>query len=417
MPRDAPTFEAAARFWLLLGWINFGGPAGQIALLHRELVERRRWLDEERFAHALNFCMLLPGPEAMQLAIYSGWLMHGARGAVVAGLGFVLPGAMMLLALSWIYVSIGQVPAVSAVLDGFKPVVVAIVFLALITIGRRSLKGPMLLALAAAAFIAIHVFRVPFPWIVLGALVVGVLAPAVGAAAAAQGADDRARVAEAIRFPVRYVAAWLLLTLLPVIALELAGGHRLLMSVYAFFTRAAYVTFGGAYAVLAYVNQAAVGHFAWLSAAQSIDGFALAETTPGPLIIVLQFVGFLAGWNHSGDWPPLLSATSAALLASYATFLPSFFFILVAAPYVERLRGLRWLTGGLAAVTAAVVGVILSLGVAFGTAVLWSPAGLDLFAAVVATAAVVGLARGIAVPWVVLGGGALGLTAHLAGWS
>lgn len=413
MARAAPTFGTAARFWLLLGWINFGGPAGQIALMHRELVERRRWLDEERFAHALNFCMLLPGPEAMQLAIYSGWLLHGTRGAVVAGLGFVLPAAMLLLALTSVYVTFGEVPAVSAVLSGFKPVVVAIVFLALITIGRRSLKGPMLLALAAAAFVAVHFLRVPFPWIVLGALVAGILASTIDTGAR-RSTDERPRISGRIPFPVRYLVTWLLLTLMPFIALALTGGHGLLTSVYAFFTRAAYVTFGGAYAVLSYVNQAAVERFGWLSASQSIDGFALAETTPGPLIIVLQFVGFLAGWNHPGDWPPLAAAIGAALLASYATFLPSFFFILIAAPYVERLRALPWLTGGLATVTAAVVGVILNLGVTFAAAVLWSPTGLDLFAAVLATAAAIALVRGIAVPWVVLGGGVVGLATHLA---
>jgi chromate transporter len=215
---------------------------------------------------------------------------------------------------------------------------------------------------------------------------------------------------------VRYLLTWLLLTLMPFVALALAGGHGLLTSVYAFFTRAAYVTFGGAYAVLSYVNQAAVEHFAWLSASQSIDGFALAETTPGPLIIVLQFVGFLAGWNHPGDWPPLAAAIGAALLASYATFLPSFFFILLGAPYVERLREVPWFERGLAAVTAAVVGVILNLGVVFATAVLWRPAGPDLFSTMLAALAVVALWRRIAVPWVVLGGGAVGLAAHLAGW-
>jgi chromate transporter len=413
MPPEAPRFEAAARFWLMLGWINFGGPAGQIALLHRELIERRRWLDEERFLHALNFCMLLPGPEAMQLAIYCGWLMHGKRGAIIAGIGFCLPAVVLLLFLSWIYVKLGAFGAVAGVLAGFKPVVVAIVVAAIVTIGRRALRGPLHVLLAAAAFVAIQFFGVPFPWIVLSALLLGIFTPAHPGAAVEGGWR---RIATFPAPSVRSLVLWLCLTLLPFVAIELAGGHALLASVYGFFTRAAFVTFGGAYAVLAYVNQAAVEQYGWLSAAQAMDGFALAETTPGPLIMVLQFVGFLAGWHHPEGWSPGITAVAAALLTSYATFLPSFFFILLGAPYVERLREVPALERGLAAVTAAVVGVILNLGVVFGSAVLWRPAGLDVFSTILAALAAVALWRKVAVPYVVLSGGVIGLAAYLAGW-
>ncbi len=415
--REPLSFAEAARFWLTLGWINFGGPAGQIALLHRELVERRGWITEERFLHALNFCMLLPGPEAMQLAIYIGWLLHGTRGAVIAGLGFMLPAVALLLLISWIYVSYGDLGPVAGVLAGFKPVVVAIVVLALVSVGRRALKRPTHVMLAVAAFVAIQFFEVPFPLIVLSALIVGVLAGIRSSGNAPTPiARDPGHSMPRKATTLRYLAAWTLLWLLPLVGIWLAGGHSLLTSVYTFFTRAAFVTFGGAYAVLAYVNQAAVERFAWLSAAQAVDGFALAETTPGPLILVLQFVGFLAGWNHPGDWAPGVAAVVAALLTSYATFLPSFFFILLGAPYVERLRGVRWLEQGLAAVTAAVVGVILNLGVVFGSAVLWTSTGLDLFAVALAAAGAFALWKRIAVPWVVVGGGAIGLLSHLAGW-
>jgi chromate transporter len=416
LPTTPPSFSIAARFWLTLGWINFGGPAGQIALMHRELVERRGWITEERYLHALNFCMLLPGPEAMQLAIYCGWLMHGTRGAVVAGLGFFLPAVLLLLALSWIYVTYGNVGPVAAVLAGFKPVVVAIVLLALITIGRRALKGAFHVVLAVAAFIAIQFFGVPFPLIVLCAILVGTGASFAGVQASSPPPTTEAAVAARVGAPNRLIVIWLLLFVLPIVAIELIGGHPLLTAVYAFFTKAAFVTFGGAYAVLAYVNQAAVEEFGWLSAAQAVDGFALAETTPGPLIMVLQFVGFLAGWNHPGEWSPAAAGISAALLTSYATFLPSFFFILLGAPYIERLRGIRWLDAGLAAVTAAVVGVILDLGIVFGSAVLWTPSGPNVFALLLSLAAALVLWRGTDVRWVVLGGGALGLLAHFAGW-
>ena len=417
-PSPAPvSFSEAARFWLTLGWINFGGPAGQIALMHRELVERRGWITEERFLHALNFCMLLPGPEAMQLAIYSGWLMHGTRGAVVAGLGFFLPSVALLLGLSFIYVTYGNLAPVAGVLAGFKPVVVAIVLMALITIGRRALKSALHVGLAVAAFVAIQFFKVPFPLIVLCAILIGITASLGRVEASGTTALANEPVVTAhVGAPNRLVVIWVVLFVVPIVAIEVAGGHPVLTAVYAFFTKAAFVTFGGAYAVLAYVNQAAVEQFGWLGAAQAVDGFALAETTPGPLIMVLQFVGFMAGWNHPGEWAPGTAAVAAALLTSYATFLPSFFFILLGAPYIERLRGVRWLDAGLAAVTAAVVGVILDLGIVFGSAVLWTSAGLNVFAISLGIAAALALWRSVDVRWVVLGGGAVGLVAHFAGW-
>jgi chromate transporter len=426
----AVSFAQAARFWLRLGWINFGGPAGQIALMHRELVVERRWIDEPGFLHALNFCMLLPGPEAMQLAIYVGWLLHGTRGAIVAGIGFCLPAVLILLGLSYLYAAYGELSLVAGVLAGFKPVVVAIILLAMVAIARRSLRGPMLVALALAAFVCIRFLGISFPVIVLTAALVGALWGRTrwGAASAAPAgntslAEQRPASQSAERMELRsraatlrLIATWVALTAAPAALMYAIGENSTLMSVYAFFTKAAYVTFGGAYAVLAYVNEAAVQDFAWLTAAQSMDGFALAETTPGPLIIVLQFVGFLAGWNHPGDWTPLGAAIAAALLTSYATFLPSFFFVVLGAPYVETLRGKAWLAGALSTVTAAVVGVILNLGLVFASAVFW-PGGarISWFAVVLALGAGIALWKKVAVPWVVLGGGLIGLATHVFG--
>ncbi len=419
---SAPSLGAAARYWLTLGWINFGGPAGQIAIMHRDLVEKRAWIDEQRFLHALNYCMLLPGPEAMQLAIYIGWLMHGTTGGVIAGIGFLLPAVLILLLLSWLYASYGHVGPIAGVLAGFKPVVVAIVLFAVVTVGRRALKRAEHFVLAAAAFLAIQFLDVPFPLIVLGAIGIGLLmgfvrrdAPATSTAGVASSSPIAGNVARPAR-PLRLIALWIALTVIPLGVLAMIQAPRVLKPVYLFFTQAAFVTFGGAYAVLAYVNQAAVQQFGWLTAAQAVDGFALAETTPGPLIMVLQFVGFVAGWNAPEPWTPAAAALSAALLTSYATFVPSFFFILLGAPYIERLRGVRWLDAALAAVTAAVVGVILNLGVVFGTAVLWNRGEGNAFALAVAGLAALALWRGVKVSWLVLGGGFAGLLAHLPGW-
>jgi len=372
-PLRAPGFAEAARFWVKLGLISFGGPAGQIAIMHRELVERRRWVDETQFAGALNFCMLLPGPEAMQLAIYIGWKLHGMRGGLVAGLTFVLPAVALLLVLSWVYAAHGQLPAVAGALTGLKAAVVALVLQALIRIGRRALAGPLHVALAVAAFVALEFLRIPFPLIVLGAGLVGLVAgsrqtvPTAPPAAQASGRG----------MPLMVLAAGLVLWVIPLIACGAALGFDSLWSrLYLFFTQAALVTFGGAYAVLGYVTQHLVNDLGWLTAEQSVSGLALAETTPGPLIIVLQFMGFMAGWNHPAPLAPETSAVLGAALAAWATFLPSFVFIFLGAPYVERIAGAPRTAGALAAITAAVVGIIGTLALLFARVVLL-PNGID----------------------------------------
>ncbi|HEX8558838.1 MAG TPA: chromate efflux transporter [Pyrinomonadaceae bacterium] len=436
-------FSEALRFWVKLGWISFGGPAGQIAIMHRELVERRRWLSEERFLHALNYCMMLPGPEATQLAIYVGWLLHRTPGGVAAGALFVIPSILVLLLLSYVYAAHGNTAVVAGLLSGFKPVVVAIVVEAVIKIGGRALKRRAHLFVAAAAFACIYFLRVPFPVIVLLAALVGLAGARLWPAAfvpepkkGGEDADAGAAEEEDERLPLviddhapppphtlpsraralKVLAAGLALWLLPLAALAWSvGGAGLHAQEYMFFTKAALVTFGGAYAVLAYVTQAVtVAPFNWLSPAQAVDGLALAETTPGPLIMVLQFVGFMAGWNHPpAGLGPAASGVLGALVTTYVTFLPCFVFIFVGAPYIEVVRGKRALAGALAGVTAAVVGVILNLALVFGAAVIW-PRGLaggpDWFAAALCAAAFAALYRfRVDVLWVVLAGGLLGL--------
>jgi chromate transporter len=432
-----PSFAAALRFWVKLGFISFGGPAGQIAIMHRELVERRRWIGEERFLHALNYCMLLPGPEAMQLATYVGWLLHRTAGALVAGGFFVVPSIFVLLGLSYVYAAYGQVPAVVGVLGGFKPVVVAIVLEAAIKIGRRALKRRAHTALAAAAFVAIYALAVPFPAIIAAAAIIGWagtriapqwFAASAGAAAAAVPVpaviDDRAplpaHTRPSGRRALRVLAVAAGLWLAPLLGLVLwRGWSSLHAQEYRFFTLAAFVTFGGAYAVLAYVTQVATHGFHWLTHAQAVDGLALAETTPGPLIMVLQFVGFLAGWNHPGDSSPAASAVLGAVVTTWTTFLPCFVFILVGAPYVERIRGNRSLGAALAGVTAAVVGVVLNLAVVFGAAVIWPhglAGGTAWFAVLLTSAAFAVLYRyHVDVVWVVLAGGVIGLLRYVVG--
>jgi chromate transporter len=435
--RGPVVFRDALRFWVKLGFISFGGPAGQIAIMHRELVERRRWIGEQRFLHALNFCMLLPGPEAQQLAIYVGWLLHRTPGGLAAGLLFVLPSVFILLGLSWAYAAFGSLPAVAAVLDGMKPVVVAIVVEAVLRIGGRALHRPVHHGIAALAFAAIFFLHVPFPWIVLAAALVGVAgarllpgafeAPGVSAAraqssAGAALADDAAPPPHSLpsrRRELRVVCVGALLWAVPLLVLVLARGWTSLHAqLYRFFTAVAFVTFGGAYAVLAYVTQAAVTRFGWLTPGQAVDGLALAETTPGPLIMVLQFVGFMAGWQRPEGLSPEASALLAALVTTWATFLPCFVFVFLGGPYVEALRGSRTLTAALSGITAAVVGVVLNLAVVFGIAVVW-PGGLaggaNLFAAVVAALAFLALQRlHVDVLPVVLAGGAVGLARALA---
>ena len=396
----AVTFYEAFRFWLQLGFISFGGPAGQIAIMHRELVEKRRWVSEKRFLHALNFCMVLPGPEAQQLATYLGWLMHRTRGGVLAGVLFVLPSLVLLIALSWIYMAFGQQPVVAGIFYGIKPAVVAIVLHALHRIASKSLgnplKAPVPWTIAAISFIAIWLLKAPFPLVVLGAMLVGAvlarLAPGAlarggghaakgGVAHAAAVIDDNTPTPAHAKFRLSRLVAVLLaggvLWLLPMAALTMAyGWQATLTQIGWFFTKAALLTFGGAYAVLPYVNQAAVEHYQWLSTPQMMDGLALGETTPGPLIIVVAFVGFVAGWAKQvlGPEALFLGAALAACVATWFTFLPSFIFILAGGPWVESTRDNLKLTAPLAAVTAAVVGVITNLALFFVAAVAY-PAG------------------------------------------
>jgi chromate transporter len=401
-PAAAVSFRDALRYWVKLGFINFGGPAGQIAIMHRDLVERKGWIAEAHFLRALNFCMLLPGPEAQQLATYMGWRLHGVWGGVAAGLWFILPSVFVLLALSWMVAAHGDVPLVAGLLYGVQPVVIAIVAEAVLRIGRRTLHHWGLFGLAGAAFVAIYFGRVPFPAIVLGAALLGlflgrrwpqVFRPSRLHASASSGQEAAAKAVGA-KYPpalraVKVLALFLVLWLAPVGALLLWQGRT---SIYAqeafFFTGAAFVTFGGAYAVLSYIAHASVNVYLWLEPSHMVHGLALAESTPGPLIMVTQYVGFLAAWKLHGDLAPLASGILGALTVTYVTFLPSFMFIFVGAPYIEALANNRRLQAALAGVTAAVVGVILNLAVFFATKVLLPEnKGLDAFALVVAIAA------------------------------
>ncbi len=386
--------------------------------MHREVVERRGWLDERRFTDALNFCMLLPGPEALQLAIYLGWKLHGTRGGLVAGLGFIGPAILLLLALSYAYARFGSLPAAEGVLLGLKAAVVALVAQALFKIGRRALDRPLHVALAVLAFVALEFLRVPFPLLVLGA-------GALGAAAAWRHprAEPGAREPSATRGSSARVAIVGLALWLAPLALVLAflGSQSLWVRVYLFFTQAALVTFGGAYAVLGYVTQHLVVDLGWLTAEQSVAGLALAETTPGPLVIVLQFMGFMAGWNEPAPLAPVASALLAALLASWATFLPSFVFIFLGAPHVERISRAPRIAAALAAITAAVVGVIATLALLLGKVVLFPggfAAGASWPALAIAVVAWILLVRTrLALPYILLVAALAGLAAQLSGWT
>jgi chromate transporter len=373
-----PTLAEATRVWARVALLSFGGPAGQIAVMHRILVDERKWISEARFLHALNFCMLLPGPEAQQLATYIGWLMHGTRGGLVAGLLFILPGIVAIMALSWLYAAFGNTGLVVALFFGIKAAVLAIVVEAVIRIARRALKSRTLVVLAALAFLGIFAFAVPFPVIVLGAGLIGFLAAKVGwigsngghGAPAAEKSllgdtvPDHATRANAR--PLRVAAVWLALWLVPVGLLwTIFGEGNVFADIAVFFSKMAVVTFGGAYAVLAYVAQQAVENFGWLSPGEMLDGLGMAETTPGPLIMVLQFVGFMAAFRDPGTIPPMLAGTLGGLLATYVTFTPCFLWIFLGAPFVETLRGNQALAAALSAITAAVVGVILNLAVWF----------------------------------------------------
>ena len=391
------TFAAAFRYWLKLGFISFGGPAGQIAIMHQELVEQKRWISERRFLHALNYCMLLPGPEAQQLAIYIGWLMHRTWGGIVAGTLFVLPSLFILALLSWLYLVYGHVPAVAGILYGIKPAVTALVLFAAWRIGSRTLKNTLLGSISIAAFLAIAILKLPFPLIVLGAAAIGFIggkiAPPRFSVGGAHGKaekhygpaliDDDTPTPEHARFSRKHMAHIMIvgfaLWLAPMALLFLTEGWQSTLTQMGwFFTKAALLTFGGAYAVLPYVYQGAVEHYHWLTAPQMIDGLALGETTPGPLIMVVAFVGFVGGWTHAlfGTDSLLLSGAVAAAVVTYFTFLPSFVFILLGGPLVETTHGDLKFTAPLTAITAAVVGVIFNLSVFFGYHVLW-PQGLE----------------------------------------
>ncbi len=396
-PPAPPSFGQALAFWLKLGFISFGGPAGQIAVMHQELVERRRWISERRFLHALNYCMLLPGPEAQQLATYIGWLLHRTWGGIVAGGLFVLPSLFILIALSWIYMTFGNVPAVAGVLYGIKPAVTAIVLFAAYRIGSRALRNAVLWTIAAAAFLAIFAFRVPFPYIVLGAGVLGFVGGRVaperfrtGGGHKGDSKDDGPAVIDDDTPPpaharftgwhmAKVIVVGLALVIAPLAALAWVDGWTATLTQMGwFFTKAAFLTFGGAYAVLPYVYQGAVETYAWLTPEQMIDGLALGETTPGPLIMVVAFVGFVGSWVHEalGQANMLAAGVAGATVATYFTFLPSFLFILIGGPLVEATHGDLKFTAPLTAITAAVVGVILNLAVFFAYHVLW-PSGID----------------------------------------
>ncbi|MCI0506329.1 MAG: chromate efflux transporter [Gammaproteobacteria bacterium] len=416
-PVKPVSFLDAFAYWFKLGFISFGGPAGQISMMHQELVEKRKWISEHRFLHALNYTMVLPGPEAQQLATYIGWLMHGVWGGIVAGVLFVLPSLFILIALTWIYLAYGDVPVVKGILYGIKPAVTAIVIFAAYRIGSRALTNNVLRAIAVLAFAAIFLFAAPFPYIVVMAGVIGYagsrFAPekfkAGGHHAASNKSygpafiDDDTAVPMHARFKLRRMVAFSLagLVIWSAVMTLLAmtyGWEGTLTQMGWFFTKAALVTFGGAYAVLPYVYQGAVEHYSWLSAAQMIDGLALGETTPGPLIMIVAFVGFVGGWTKEifgTEMLPLAGAAGAAI-ATLFTFLPSFLFILIGGPAVEATRHDLKFTAPLTGITAAVVGVVLNLALFFAYHVLW-PQGFEgdfeWFSAVMGIAAFIALFR------------------------
>ncbi|HEY7841505.1 MAG TPA: chromate efflux transporter [Gammaproteobacteria bacterium] len=422
-PREAPpgpaavSFGDAFAFWLRLGFISFGGPAGQIAIMHQELVERRRWISEQRFLHALNYTMVLPGPEAQQLATYIGWLLHGTAGGLVAGALFVLPSFFIIAALAWIYLEHHDLPVVAGIFYGIKPAVTAVVLHAAIRIGGRALRSHALRAVAVLAFVAIFAFDLPFPWIVLGAGLMGLcgahLLPdqfragpehgGVSGPHAAALIDDDTPLPDHARFRwsrlIANVAAGLILWLTAMGALVATFSWQgTLTQMGWFFTKAALLTFGGAYAVLPYVYQGAVEHYGWIAGTQMIDGLALGETTPGPLIMIVAFVGFVGGWAGElfGAERLVLAGAAGAAVATFFTFLPSFLFILAGAPAVEATRHEIRLSAPLSGITAAVVGVIVNLALFFAWHVFWPrgwDGGFDVFSAVIGIAAFIALVR------------------------
>ncbi|PJF10248.1 chromate efflux transporter [Pseudorhodobacter sp. MZDSW-24AT] len=446
-----PTLSEATKVWARIAALSFGGPAGQIAVMHRILVEEKRWIGDGRFLHALNFCMLLPGPEAQQLATYIGWLMHGVRGALVAGLLFILPGIVAIMALSWVYAIWGDVGFVSALFFGLKAAVLAIVLQAVVRVGKRALKNVAMQAIAAASFVAIFAFAAPFPLIVAAAALIGWAGAKAGLAAFQGGGGhgsvgkthvddattllgeehgDLTGAARASAF--RAGAAALVLWVLPVIALVLLAPGSVFADIATFFSKLAVLTFGGAYAVLAWVAQEAVGTYGWLEPGEMLDGLGMAETTPGPLIMVLQFVGFMGAFREAGWAAPLLAGTLGGLLATWVTFAPCFAWIFLGAPFMERLRQNRALSAALSAVTAAVVGVILNLAIWFAIHVVWREvarveagplslelpviASVDWAAAILSALALLAVFRlKLGMATVLGGAAALGVALHLAG--
>jgi chromate transporter len=434
-------FATALRIWMRIGLESFGGPAGQIAVMHRVLVEEQRWISEERFLHALSYCMLLPGPEAQQLATYVGWLLHRTKGGLAAGILFVLPGFVTILVLSLLYAAYGNLPFVAAIFFGIKPAVLALVLEALLRISKRALKHRLHWWIAAAAFVAIFLLRIPFPLIVLGAAAIGLalqrwvpgFVPENAAAESGAGASavvdallDReipTHARPSARRSIRVLAIWGTLWATPVAVLfATLGGADVFTQIALFFSKMAVVTFGGAYAVLAYVAQQAVEHYGWLHPGEMLDGLGMAETTPGPLIQVVQFVGFLAAYRHPGALTPWVAGTFAAVLTTWVTYVPCFLWIFLGAPYVERLRSSRVLRGALAAITAAIVGVVLNLTVWFSLHVLFATvrdvavgplllqlpvwATVDVAAVVIAIVAAVAALRFHASVFALLGGSA-----------
>ena len=445
------SFGEAFRVWLRVAVLSFGGPAGQIAVMHRILVEEKNWISESRFLHALNYCMLLPGPEAQQLATYIGWLLHRTAGGIMAGGLFILPGVIAIMGLSYVYAAYGNVGFVEAVFFGLKAAVLAIVVQAVVRVGKRALRNRVMIALAAIAFVAIFFFNVPFPIIIIAAGVIGYFGATQRTAGIrrhrtwrrrqedgrgrqpARRGIARSRSPERRRARCSVSSVWLLLWVVPVAALLIGLGQANVFSQIAlFFSKMAMVTFGGAYAVLAYVAQQAVEHYHWLQPREMLDGLGMAETTPGPLIMVLQFVGFMAAYRDPGALSPMLAATLGGLLATWVTFIPCFLWIFLGAPYIETLRGNKGLAGALSAITAAVVGVILNLSIWFGLHTLFRQtmpvrsfglsfdmpvwASLDIAAFVLAAAAATAIFRlNIGMLWVLAGSCAAGVAMRFAG--
>ncbi|WP_441968082.1 chromate efflux transporter [Microvirga sp. 2MCAF38] len=452
VPAHGVSLSEAIRVWARVALLSFGGPAGQIAVMHRIIVEEKRWVSENRFLHALNYCMLLPGPEAQQLATYIGWLMHRTRGGLIAGGLFILPGIVAIMGLSWIYALFGKVGLVSALFFGLKAAVVAIVLEAVMRIGKRALKNRIMLGLAAAAFMAIFFLGIPFPLIILMAGLIGYVGGRAGMAqfqvggghgAAKAGLTDAesllgeevpAHVRPTVKKTLRNAAIWLTLWLVPVIAVLAAfGPGNVFSQIGVFFSKMAMVTFGGAYAVLAYVAQQAVENYGWLKPGEMLDGLGMAETTPGPLIMVLQFVGFMAAFRGPGSLPPLMAGTLGGLLATWVTFTPCFLWIFLGAPFIEVMRDNKALNGALSAITAAVVGVILNLAIWFAIhtifaqvhPVAWGPVHFDapvpsstnVWALLLSVAAVIAMFRfKVGMVTTLTATSTAGILLYLAGW-